>query len=51
MEDDLGMIDGIINNGLKEEPRSFRDVMRDAKEEAEQHIRKPKAQTKDAPEL
>ena len=50
-EDDLGMIDGLINNGPKEEPRSFRDVLRDAKEEAEQHIRKPKVQTKDAPEL
>ena len=51
MEDDLGMIDGIINNGPKEEPRSFRDVLRDAKGEADQHTRKPKAPAKDEPEL
>ena len=47
----LGMIDGIINNGPKEEPRSFRDVLREAKEEADLHTRKPKAPAKGEPEL
>ena len=51
-EDDYDMVgDGLINNGPKEEPRSFRDILRDAKEEADQHTRKPKAPAKGEPEL